>query len=167
MTIEEEVFKKYKVIFNKLESYGFKKENNYYIYSCFIDDDFKAIIKIDLDGLVSGNVYSFSADIEGDFTNRIYAFFGYSAWPSNINHGKLKFHFTHNNSDDKARLAIYQNNLSTTLNTNLTSDEVIISNIMLEEGDTFTEYEPYYITSSTKVVQDKNHTLKAIWEANS
>lgn len=44
---------------------------------------------------------------------------------------------------------------------------VIFSNIQLELGDTPTEYEPYYITSSTKVVQDKNHTLKAIWEANS
>lgn len=42
-----------------------------------------------------------------------------------------------------------------------------LSNIQLEEGDTATEYEPYYITSDTKVVQDKNHTLKAIWEANS
>ena len=29
------------------------------------------------------------------------------------------------------------------------------------------EYEPYYITSSTNVVQNTNHTLKAIWEANS
>lgn len=42
-----------------------------------------------------------------------------------------------------------------------------VSNIQLEEGDTATEYEPYYITSSTKVVQDKDHTLKAIWEQNS
>lgn len=41
-----------------------------------------------------------------------------------------------------------------------------ISNFQLEEGDTATEYEPYYITSSTKVTQDKNHTLKAIWEEN-
>lgn len=40
-------------------------------------------------------------------------------------------------------------------------------NLQLEEGDTATEYEPYYITSDTKVVQQKNHTLKAIWKANS
>ena len=40
-------------------------------------------------------------------------------------------------------------------------------NLQLEEGDTVTEYEPYYITSATPVVQDKDHTLKAIWEANS
>lgn len=44
---------------------------------------------------------------------------------------------------------------------------VIFSNIQLELGDTPTEYEPYYITSATPVVQDKDHTLKAIWEANS
>ena len=42
-----------------------------------------------------------------------------------------------------------------------------IKNIQLEEGDTATEYEPYYITPSTTVVQESNHTLKAIWEANS
>ena len=42
-----------------------------------------------------------------------------------------------------------------------------IANIQIEEGETATEYEPYYITSSTKVVQDKDHTLKAIWEQNS
>lgn len=29
------------------------------------------------------------------------------------------------------------------------------------------KYEPYYIKSSTKVVQNANHTLKAIWEQNS
>ncbi|MBQ8891875.1 MAG: InlB B-repeat-containing protein, partial [Bacilli bacterium] len=39
-------------------------------------------------------------------------------------------------------------------------------NLQLEEGDTATEYEPYYITSGTKVVQDKDHTLKAIWKEN-
>ena len=41
-----------------------------------------------------------------------------------------------------------------------------IANIQLEEGDTATEFEPYYITSSTKVVQNKDHTLKAIWKEN-
>ena len=40
-------------------------------------------------------------------------------------------------------------------------------NLQLEEGDTATEYEPYYITPSTPVVQQKNHTLKAIWQPNS
>lgn len=41
-----------------------------------------------------------------------------------------------------------------------------IYRIQLEEGDTATEWEPYYITSDTTVVQDKNHTLTAIWEKN-
>ena len=41
------------------------------------------------------------------------------------------------------------------------------TDVQIEEGDTATEYEPYYITPSTKVVQQKNHTLKAIWQANS
>ena len=40
------------------------------------------------------------------------------------------------------------------------------STTMLEEGTEATEYEPYYITSGTKVVQDKDHTLKAIWKEN-
>ncbi len=46
-------------------------------------------------------------------------------------------------------------------------NSVTFSNIQLEEGDTATPYEPYYITSDTTVVQESNHTLKAIWEANS
>ena len=39
-----------------------------------------------------------------------------------------------------------------------------ISNIQLEEGTTSTTYEPYCITSNTTVVQENDHTLKAIWE---
>ena len=34
----------------------------------------------------------------------------------------------------------------------------------LEEDSTATDYEPYYITNSTLVGQNKNHTLYAIWE---
>lgn len=40
------------------------------------------------------------------------------------------------------------------------------ANIQLEEGSEATEYEPYYITSSTTVVQSKDHTLTAIWQEN-
>jgi len=39
-----------------------------------------------------------------------------------------------------------------------------IKKVQLEEGDTATEYEPYYITNDTKVVRHEDHTLKAIWE---
>ena len=45
--------------------------------------------------------------------------------------------------------------------------DIFYSDIQLEEGDTATPYEPYYITSDTTVVQEKNHTLKAIWEPSS
>ncbi len=43
---------------------------------------------------------------------------------------------------------------------------VTFSNIQLEEGATATAYEPYYLTSNTNVVQEANHTLKAIWQEN-
>ena len=46
------------------------------------------------------------------------------------------------------------------------SEATIVTDAQLEEGDTATPFEPYYITSDTTVVQDKNHTLKAIWKAN-
>ena len=117
--------------------------------------------------LVNDNTYSISAYFDGSFTNRLYAFFGLSVWDRHINDNKLSTSFRYNGSEDKGRLAIFQNRQNTVLNSDLISDELIISNIMLEEGSTATEYEPYYITSDTKVVQQKNHTLKAIWQANS
>ena len=43
---------------------------------------------------------------------------------------------------------------------------VDISKVQLETGSTATDYEPYYITETTKVVQTGNHSLKAIWEEN-
>lgn len=78
-----------------------------------------------------------------------------------VNNGYFNSSFTINDSDETtAALALY-GNLGN-------SDEkgVKISNIQLEEGDTATPYEPYYITSNTTVVQEQNHTLKAIWQAN-
>ena len=36
--------------------------------------------------------------------------------------------------------------------------------VQLEEGSTATPYEPYYITSNLNIVQNKDHTLKAIWK---
>jgi len=44
---------------------------------------------------------------------------------------------------------------------------LIFNNVQLEEGDSMTDYEPYFITSETKVVQKYDHTLTAIWEENS
>ena len=46
----------------------------------------------------------------------------------------------------------------------LSTAQATISNIQLEEGTSYTTYEPYYVTSSINVTQAKNHTLKAIWE---
>ena len=42
--------------------------------------------------------------------------------------------------------------------------DVDVSKIQLEEGSEATEWEPYYITSETEVVQKQDHTLTAIWE---
>lgn len=117
--------------------------------------------------LVNDNTYSISAYFDGSFTNRLYAFFGLSVWDRYINDNKLSTSFRYNGSEDKGRLTIFQNKQNTVVNSDLISDELIISNIMLEEGDTVTEYEPYYITPTTTVVQENAHTLKAIWEANS
>ena len=41
-----------------------------------------------------------------------------------------------------------------------------ISNIQIEKGSTATAYEPYYLTPSTTVTQNKNHTLTARWTKN-
>ena len=45
-------------------------------------------------------------------------------------------------------------------------DSITYSNIQLEESNEATTYEPYYITSSTKVTKLENHSLKAIYTAN-
>ena len=47
-----------------------------------------------------------------------------------------------------------------------TSTNIEITNVQLEEGNVATAYEPYYVTSTTTVVQNDNHTLTAIWQKN-
>lgn len=57
MDIELEVFKKAKVNIDKLKTYGFKEENNKYIYeTLFMNNSFKAIISITSDSKVKGQV---------------------------------------------------------------------------------------------------------------
>ena len=56
-------------------------------------------------------------------------------------------------------------------NKNRNNNEILTFRIsVLDVDDSITEdnfeYEPYYITPSTTVVQQQNHTLKAIWQAN-
>ena len=57
MNIENDVFKRFSVNYNKLESFGFKKEKNNYVFEInFLNNDFKAIITIDFNGIVTGKV---------------------------------------------------------------------------------------------------------------
>ena len=57
MNIEEEIFKKSKVDFNKVKKYGFELKNGSYIYSKNImDNAFKVDISIDSKGKVQGKV---------------------------------------------------------------------------------------------------------------
>ena len=67
MNIEKEIFKKYKIDYNKLVSYGFIQENNIYHYSKEFMKNFRANITIDLNGNVSGKVYDLKTNIE--YTN--------------------------------------------------------------------------------------------------
>ena len=57
MNIENNIFKRSKVIFDKLIDYGFIKDNDLYIYEKeFMNGSFKAIICIDKNGLLNGKV---------------------------------------------------------------------------------------------------------------
>lgn len=49
---------------------------------------------------------------------------------------------------------------------NITASDIEVIKMQVEEGNTAITYEPYYITSDTTVVQEKNHTLTAIWQKN-
>ena len=82
MTIEEELFRKTKIDFNKISKYGFKKDKSLYKYSKNImDDTFRVDIEIDSDGIVKGKVYDLSfgdeytnfriEDITGSFVGQV------------------------------------------------------------------------------------------------
>ena len=80
-SIESSVFKRSNVDFNKLEKYGFKKNDNYYVFEKkFLNDDFKAVITIDENGIVSGKIIDLQVDeeylsirtiSEGEFVNKV------------------------------------------------------------------------------------------------
>ena len=60
MNIESEIFKRSRVSFDKLTSYGFKEYGNTFVYEkVFFNNDFKAIITINNKGNVSGKVIAF------------------------------------------------------------------------------------------------------------
>ena len=61
MTIEEELFKKTKINFDKVSEYGFKKDKSLYRYSKNImNNTFRVDIEINNDGIVKGKVYDLS-----------------------------------------------------------------------------------------------------------
>lgn len=61
MTIEEELFRKTKIDFDKISEYGFKREKTLYKYSRNImNDTFRVDIEINNDGIVKGKVYDLS-----------------------------------------------------------------------------------------------------------
>lgn len=68
MSIEQEIFKKSKIDYKKIKSYGFIKKDNVYTYTInFLNDDFQAIVTIDKKGTVSGKVYDLQMNDE--YTN--------------------------------------------------------------------------------------------------
>ena len=61
MTIEEELFRKTKVDFDKIIEYGFRKDKSLYKYSKNImNNTFRVDIEINLEGIVKGKVYDLS-----------------------------------------------------------------------------------------------------------
>ena len=63
MTIEQDIFKRAKIDFNKLAGYGFVKSELGWIYDkTFMNGDFKAVVRIDYNGNISGNVYETDCD---------------------------------------------------------------------------------------------------------
>lgn len=63
MNIEEKIFCKSTIAFDKLKKYGFKKSNNLWTYcKNFQNGDFKAVINVDISGNVSGDVYDTNSE---------------------------------------------------------------------------------------------------------
>lgn len=64
MNLERDLFKRVLIDFNQLENYGFRKEENAYYYSKVFIDGFRADIKIDEQGVVTGKVYDLNFEEE-------------------------------------------------------------------------------------------------------
>lgn len=61
--LEEKIFEKAVIEFDKLETYGFKQEKGRYVLEkFFMNGDFKAVVCIDNKGKVSGNVYDTASE---------------------------------------------------------------------------------------------------------
>ena len=123
---------------------------------------------------------------EGTQSIQVWENFSTKWLKSSSNTGKFEVAFEKNNDFNKIRIKIdstksdadiyldvsnLENGRKYSLSFNIDSIEqsiprAVISEIQIEEGSTATAYEPYYITSSTEVVQNNSHTLKAIWVEN-
>ena len=85
LNIEDEIFKRAYVDFDKLCDYGFKKDNNGYVLEkIFLNNEFKTVININNKGIVSGKVIDlqmdeeylgFRTNIEGEFVNSVRNFY--------------------------------------------------------------------------------------------
>lgn len=81
MKIENEIFKRQKVNFDKLINYGFIKNDKYYKYSCGFMKNFKVDIYIDNNGNVTGHIIDASVGeeyvnhridtLQGEFVNKV------------------------------------------------------------------------------------------------
>ena len=142
---------------NNTEYYKFSTGNVYSLYSETIPQ---------LNSFTEATQYSFS-------------FTGYEEPTTVEDSTGFRFVFTHNNGGfdyvsvnsltEFSREYTSRSGLSlSNINVNYGNPGwIYLKRIQLEEGNEATAYEPYYITNSTTVVQENNHTLKAIWQANS
>jgi len=81
LNIENEIFKRSVVNYTKIKKYGFKKENDKYMFEkLFFNNDFKAIITIDNYGIVKGSVIDLEfneeylglrSEITGEFAQEV------------------------------------------------------------------------------------------------
>lgn len=63
MTIEQNIFQRAQVDFNQLANFGFEKTGDDWCYTkIFMNGNFKAVIRIDTNGNITGNVYETDSD---------------------------------------------------------------------------------------------------------
>jgi len=124
-----------------------KKTANLYSYTCAENLKLKPNTR-----------YIISCNVKGEFTGRVYAFFGTSLYSNSILNGYFKSTFTTDangvtlNNTDKVKFRIHQNSSNTSVNVNMISDTVELYNIQLEEGSTATAYEPYTETTGKNLL---------------
>lgn len=81
MNIEKEIFKRTTIDFQKLEDYGFKKENNVFKYSKVFMNSFRADLIVNEFGILTGSIYDIHINDEyinyriesqnGEFVNKV------------------------------------------------------------------------------------------------